>query len=152
MPVAGFERETAPLTAWEMKTVLPAMLRMFSGSHAFSPVCSRDIIQSFKADGENVNGSRIRKVVNYIRTCLDNGERVLAANSKGYYWTGDLEEVIRYSTSLRNRMNEIRRVMYHINKYLTSYIDETTNTTRKEQATAEKNAITQAVQGNLFDQ
>jgi hypothetical protein len=125
---------------------------MFSGSHAFSPVCSRDIIHAFKAGGEKVNGARVRKVVNYIRTCLDNGERVLAANSRGYYWTSDLEEVIRYSASLRNRMNEIRRVMYHINKYLSNYIDETTNTAQKEQATAEKNAITQAVQGNLFHQ
>jgi hypothetical protein len=151
MPVTGFEKQTHNLNEFEMKLIPKAKL-FLSIAVKDKPISSYRVILMFKSDGITVSGPRIRKLVNYIRTEVDNGSKVLAANSNGYFWTDDIKEIARYSESLRNRMNEVRRVLYHISKSLQNIEsdNETKDPTKAQEAAAEKKAIDQTIQGKLF--
>lgn len=150
MPVKGFEKYTHNLRAGEVKN-LPKLLDFLNAASAEIPISANDIKLYFAHKGFGTDGARIRKMINFIRTEIDPKGKVLVAGARGYFWTADARRIIEYSESLRNRYNEIRRVMYHIVKVLETVEHETKDPIEKKLAAEEKNAIEKDIQGKLFD-
>lgn len=111
--IKGFEKETAELTAYESSVLLPIFVRCLSQRVGkASAVTNKHIVERLRNSGYAIVDSRVRKIVNYIRT---NGlVPCLIATSTGYYIAENEAEVIDYEDSLLGRENEIRRVRLSI--------------------------------------
>lgn len=108
--VDNFEKETAPLTEYEERTLLPIMVKCLNRHRGKEQAISnRKMIEGLEGYGYVVGGSaRIRKLINYIRV---NGlVECLMATSNGYYITDDPWEMKRYIESLQGREDAIRAV------------------------------------------
>lgn len=149
MPIQGFEKYTQQITSEEFSQI--ARLKLFlSIATKERPISAKELVSMFDDAGYQTSGPRIRKMVNVLRTTEYHDDRILAANNKGYYWTKNFAEMLEYTHSLRNRMNEIRRVLYHCMRPLTNYIKS--NPDEAQKAIDEKNAIEKVVQPHLpFD-
>lgn len=109
MLLKGFDKETAPLTDYEERTLLPVMVRSLAVKKGrASAVTSSYICDRLKAKGYDINGARVRKLINHIRV---NGlVPRLIATSDGYYIASDRRELDDYIESLRGRELAIRAV------------------------------------------
>jgi len=116
--IFGFENETAPLNDIEKKAakiIAGQMVQWHTGSDksVTAQQISNGMAQCFAdfRDGNGrpyLNGARVRKIVNYIRTsglCPR-----LIASSKGYYVSNDRNELNEYITGLYARANAIKAV------------------------------------------
>lgn len=105
----GFEIETAPLTEYEEKTLLPIMVRSLSVKHGKGMAVKNGYIcDRLREKGYDINESRVRKLINHIRV---NGlVPRLIATSAGYYISDDRKELTDYIESLRGRELAIRAV------------------------------------------
>lgn len=109
----GFEEETAPLSENERELlpyIIPLLERCVGKKNA---VKSHDI--SFylsHTPGARVDGPRIRKIINHIRT---NGlVSCLVATSSGYYVAETEQELLDYEESLNTRATAIWKIRGHI--------------------------------------
>lgn len=70
----------------------------------------------FNKTGEFPGGGTIRAAINLLRTERRLSSGCLIAGNKGYCYTKDIVEILKYEKTLRSRYNEMRRVAYHIIK------------------------------------
>ena len=107
--INGFDKETAPLSEYEERTLLPVMVRNLAVKRGRSAAVTNSYICSrLKALGYDINGARVRKLINHIRV---NGlVPRLIATSDGYYIATDRRELDDYIESLRGRELAIRAV------------------------------------------
>jgi len=106
--IPGFEDETAPLSNEEM-TAAMMFAKSFEkriGEH--NAITSGEITNAMKKVGFDLAGSRIRKIVNYIRRTKM--VKNLVATSKGYYIENDPEKLAIYISSLKARAEAIMAV------------------------------------------
>lgn len=108
----GFEEQTKPLTDWERNHLLPVMvngLKTKVGQE--KAITSSEIINALRREpyNYNVNGARIRKVINHIR--IKGLVQNLVATSKGYYIETDRQAIDNYKQSLRDRIASIEAVL-----------------------------------------
>tara|TARA_R100001463_G_scaffold11977_5_gene33136 strand:+ start:5322 stop:5684 length:363 start_codon:yes stop_codon:yes gene_type:complete len=111
--INGFEKETEPLSADELKA-LPILIE------GFKKLKGKDLAMTAKRISASmkkhhfmiIDGARIRKLVNYIRT--NDKVPFLMATSRGYYVAESQEEVIEYIKSLKDRADSI----YHVARCL----------------------------------
>lgn len=109
MSLKGFEMETAPLTDYEEKTLLPIVVRGLATKRGkASAVKNTYICQKLRAAGYDITEARLRKLVNHIR--IKGIIPCLIATSAGYYITRDVQEMDDYIESLYGRENAIRAV------------------------------------------
>lgn len=105
--IKGFDNETAPLSEYEEKVLAPAVVTILRGRIGNGAAITNKGISSLLT-GYKAGDTRIRKVINYIRT---NGlVPCLIASSDGYYVAQSEEEVSEYEESLRGREDAIRAV------------------------------------------
>lgn len=107
--IIGFEEETQPLTTEEMTLVSRFAKGLQDRIGEEKAVTSDRIIRTLKGEGyPGINGPRVRKIINYIRTkkLLKN----LVATSKGYYIEPDPEKVRLYVAGLKARAEAILAV------------------------------------------
>jgi len=107
--IKGFEKETEVLNEYELNMLLPVLLRHLP--EKIGPdksVTSNKIIEGLKALGLKINGARLRKLINHIRT--HNLIPLLIASSKGYYISNDDNDTQRFVDSLKQREDAIRTV------------------------------------------
>lgn len=106
--IEGFDLHTAPLSDYEkqMAIVIANGLKNKVGKEM--AVTSSHIIDKMKGAGWEISGSRLRKIINYIR--INGMVRNLVSNSKGYYRTLKQKEVDKYVISLHQRAEAIRAV------------------------------------------
>ncbi len=105
--VDNFERETAPLTEYEERTLLPIMVKCLNKHRGKErAISNRKMMEGLENGGYVVGGSaRIRKLINHIRV---NGlVECLMATNNGYYITEDPWEMKRYIESLQGREDAI---------------------------------------------
>lgn len=101
--IKGFEFETVKLSQAELNIarILGEAFnsRKPGGENA---ICERKISEVLKTKGINVSGSRIRKIINYMR----NNEIVkgLCANNEGYFVEQTPEEFQNFIISLKQRV------------------------------------------------
>lgn len=115
--IKGFENETEPLTADELR-VLPILIEGFKKLKGKESAMTAKYIsaQIKKHHFITIDGARIRKLVNYIRT--NDKVPFLMATSRGYYVSSSTDEVIEYVKSLRDRADSI----YHVAQCLENQI------------------------------
>lgn len=106
--IKGFQQQTEPLTEYEEQILLPVVIRSLRervGKE--SAVTNRHII-SQHIPGYNINETRVRKIINHIRTNdLIPG---LIATSDGYFIAETEQELLEYEESLLGRELAIRQV------------------------------------------
>jgi predicted TPR repeat methyltransferase len=104
--IHGFEQHTENLNDYEKQNLLPAVVRLLHfavGEH--KAVTNKQIICDLKANGFKISDTKVRKIVNHIRT--HNIIRNLLASSKGYYRALSEADCRRFIQSLEQRMNSI---------------------------------------------
>lgn len=107
--IKGFNSETAPLTEYEEKVLLPLVLRgLKTKIGKENAVTNRTIVQRLNIAGYTVTEPRIRKLINHIRmTDLLPG---LIATSGGYFLATSEAELLDYEQSLIGREDAIKQV------------------------------------------
>lgn len=107
--IKGFTSETAPLSEYEEKTILPLVLRgLKTKIGKKNAVTNRTIVQRLNVAGYETTEPRIRKIINHIRmTDLLPG---LIATSGGYFLATTEAELMDYEQSLLGREDAIKQV------------------------------------------
>ena len=107
--IQNFIRETKELTKYEAEVLLP-IISMCLQHHVGKDkaVTNRHICERMKKRGYELTETRVRKIVNSIRT--NNLVECLIATSRGYYVTHDQKELENYIKSLKGREEAIRLV------------------------------------------
>ena len=100
--IEGFDRETQPLTEDEMRMVPKIILGMRNKVGKARAITSTNICKGMKANGYDLNDSRLRKIMNHIR--INNLLPCICGSGKGYYIAGDREEMENYIRSLTGRL------------------------------------------------
>lgn len=104
--IHGFNEQTKELTHEEFKIsgfVIKGLLSKIGKSNA---ITSDQMIAGLKENCNiDINGARLRKIINYIRT--SGRVKNLVATSKGYYIEDNQEEIDKYVESLYQRSEAI---------------------------------------------
>jgi hypothetical protein len=118
--IKTFEEHTSELTAEEME-ILPIVVHGFRNYKKANPIKSELIVtrlNEYLQKNESkvkMNGPRLRKIVNYIRT---NGIIPLIATSNGYFTSDCKETITEQIKSLQERANSIERCATGLKKFL----------------------------------
>jgi hypothetical protein len=106
--IKGFDQETAPLSEYETRVLLPILIRGLKTKNGKeNSVTNKHIVFSMKLE-YNINEARVRKIINHIRTHdLIPG---LIATSDGYFIAETEAELLEYEESLKGREDAIRAV------------------------------------------
>ena len=105
--IYGFNKETAPLSEYEMEILMPAIVRGLSTKIGKeNAITNIRMVEALKSKGYySLSGARIRRIINHIRI---NGIIVnLIASSQGYHIENDVEERRKYVNGVKNRANSM---------------------------------------------
>jgi hypothetical protein len=109
--IPGFEDHTAPLNDYEKNILMPAMIRGLQKRVGKSnAITNAEMCRKLKPNYKNINGARIRKIINHIR--LYDKVSCLVSSSKGYYVTKNVDDINRYIDSLEKRAKAIFSVAH----------------------------------------
>ena len=113
--IKGFS-ETDPLSDYELKTVLPQIVRgLLRKVGKANAITNSAIVRGMKANlNLSLTEARVRKIINHIR-CHDLVP-CLIATSNGYYIAESEQELKEYETSLLGREEAIRNVRLAIQR------------------------------------
>lgn len=116
--IKGFS-ETDPLSDYELKTVLPQIVRgLLRKVGKANAITNSAIVRGMKANlNLSLTEERVRKIINHIR-CHDLVP-CLIATSNGYYIAESEQELREYETSLLGREEAIRNVRLAIQRQRT---------------------------------
>lgn len=110
--IKGFDRETQPLTEYELGVLLPLLIKGLQtklGSE--SAITNKHIVAALKGTCK-LNEARVRKIINHIRT--NDLVPGLIATSEGYFIATTEAELLEYEESLKGREDAIREVRLSI--------------------------------------
>ena len=110
--IKGFDNETQPLTEYELKQVLPAILEGLKTKIGKANTVTNKFIISRLRGTYKVDAARIRKIINYIRT--NDLLPGLIATSEGYFLATTESELLEYEDSLKGREEAIKAVRLSI--------------------------------------
>lgn len=112
--INGFEKETQPLTTYEMEVLLPVIVRgLLKKIGRDRAVTNKHIVTSLK-DRYKISEPRVRKIINHIR--INDFVPGLVATSDGYFVAENERELMDYEESLRGREEAIRAVRSSITR------------------------------------
>ena len=108
--IQGFETQTAPLSDYERGTLLPLIIRGLSTKVGIANVIAGStIVRKMKALGYKLDGPRLRKIVNHIRTRdLIPG---LVSNGQGYFVATKASEIDECINSLQGRVDATQAII-----------------------------------------
>lgn len=108
--ITGFEIQTATLSENEERVAKKVVSILQDRVGKNNIITSIDVRNCAEMWGEDIDGPRFRKIINYIRRkkLIKN----LIATSKGYYISNDEKEIAAYKKSLFERANAILDVMH----------------------------------------
>ena len=120
--IKGFEDETAPLSDYE-QSLVPLFIQGFASKvgkkHA---ITNKEICKKMKSVGHDINDTRVRKIINYIRN--NNLVSVLLASSKGYWVSKDKKEIKDWIDSMEGRIssmavvkNAVKQQLVHLDSH-----------------------------------
>lgn len=115
--IKGFENITFELTNDE-KLMVPVILKGFENHKGKqNAIKSSEIVNKMKSKGYKLNDSRLRKIVNYIRST---GIAPICSNSNGYWYSVSIQEIKDEIISLNQRANAIKSasngLMYYVDR------------------------------------
>lgn len=110
--IKGFDRETQPLTEYEIGVLLPLLVKgLQTKLGRESAVTNKHIVNALKGTCK-LNEARVRKIINHIRT--NDLVPGLIATSEGYFIATTEAELLEYEESLKGREDAIREVRLSI--------------------------------------
>lgn len=110
--IKGFDRETQPLTEYEVGVLLPLLIEgLQTKLGRENAVTNKHIVNSLKG-AYKLNEARVRKIINHIRT--NDLVPGLIATSEGYFIATTEAELLEYEESLKGREDAIREVRLSI--------------------------------------
>jgi hypothetical protein len=117
--ITNFEEKTCPLTSKE-KDMLPLLIKLLKDVKKEMPVLSQDLCAKFNYANEEeycgqLNGVRLRKLTNHIRSC---GELPIIATSRGYYCSYNKSDIRSQIKSLNERADAIRNSAAGLERFL----------------------------------
>lgn len=120
--IKGFEDETAPLSDYE-QSLVPLFIQGFTTKVGKkNAITNKQICKKMKALGHDVNDTRVRKIINYIRN--NNLVSVLLASSKGYWVSKDKKEIQDWIESMEGRIssmavvkNAVKQQLVHLDSH-----------------------------------
>ena len=108
--IKGFEEQTQPLTDYEREVLLPLIrLGLSTKIGKAKSIASSEIIRKMNAAGYKLDGPRLRKIINHIRS--NDMLCGLVSTSKGYYVATNAREIDEYISSLYGRANAIQDII-----------------------------------------
>ena len=105
--INGFSIETSPLNEYERKILIPLFVKAFKVKNKMI-ITNNIICEKLKNLGYKISPSRTRKIINHIR--INNLVPCLIATSGGYYVSSDVDEIMTYCESLKQRAEAILAV------------------------------------------
>lgn len=109
MAIEGFGVQTEELSPYEMERLVPLFVEGLNGHQGrANSVTAKMIEYKLKSLGHEVPGSRVRKIINYIRR--KGIVPLLLADNKGYWVSDDPKELHEYLVSLKQREDAMRVV------------------------------------------
>lgn len=124
--ITNFEEETVRLNKMEKEVLLPLFVKALSKKVGKEKqVTSSQMIDGMWTNFKiKIEGSRVRKLINYIRNAgLIPG---LIATNKGYYISNDPGEIQQYIKSLEEREAAIRAIRHKTTIYLSQLVNSKT--------------------------
>lgn len=110
--IKGFDRETQPLTEYEIGVLLPLLVKgLQTKLGRENAVTNKHIVNALKGTCK-LNEARVRKIINHIRT--NDLVPGLIATSEGYFIATTEAELLEYEESLKGREDAIREVRLSI--------------------------------------
>lgn len=110
--IKGFDRETQPLTEYEIGVLLPLLIEgLQTKLGRENAVTNKHIVNALKG-AYKLNEARVRKIINHIRT--NDLVPGLIATSEGYFIATTEAELLEYEESLKGREDAIREVRLSI--------------------------------------
>lgn len=107
--IKNFEEQTAPLSEYEEKTLVPVFIRgLITKVGKDNAITNAQIVTAMKAAGYRISDARVRKIINHIR--INGLVQGVIATSDGYYIATTEQELADYEESLLGRENSIRAV------------------------------------------
>lgn len=107
--IKGFDTETQPLTAREMEAMPLIAYGIRNRVGQKMAITGSGIIKAMKLGGFNLNGARLRKIINFIR--ITNKVPRLCATSKGYFVAKDDQELNDYIAGLTARIEAQQAIL-----------------------------------------
>lgn len=110
--IKGFDRETQPLTEYEVGVLLPLLVKgLQTKLGRENAVTNKHIVTALNGTCK-LNEARVRKIINHIRT--NDLVPGLIATSEGYFIATTEAELLEYEESLKGREDAIREVRLSI--------------------------------------
>ncbi len=110
--IKNFEKETHPLTDYELGILLPVLVRGLITKKGHDRAVTNGYIVATLKSEYKITEARVRKIINHIRTHdLVPG---LIATSEGYFIAETEAELVEYEESLKGREDAIREVRQSI--------------------------------------
>jgi hypothetical protein len=106
--IEGFEQFTHKLTNYELRMAEVIAVGLENKVGRERAVTSDHIIEKMKGVGWSISGSRLRKMINYLR--ITGRVRNLICSSRGYYRSVDKREIQKYVRTLNHRAEAIQAV------------------------------------------
>lgn len=108
--IHGFEQQTAPLNDYEREVLLPVIVRgLLKRVGKSNRVTSTAIVVGMKKAGYRLDGPRLRKIINHIRS---NDIIVgLVSDGKGYYVATTASEIDECIASLQGRVDATQAII-----------------------------------------
>lgn len=108
--IQGFDKQTAPLNDYERGTLLPLIIRGLSTKVGAGRVISgTTIVRKMRECGYKLDGPRLRKIINHIRTSdIIPG---LVSNAQGYFVATTASEIDECIVSLQGRVDATQAII-----------------------------------------
>lgn len=113
-----FQNITEELTPLEKQTLVPMLIDTLAFTNEHRRHTGANICRWFEASGYHVSGSRLRKMINYIRVLnvkkgaqCNLGNMVVIGASNGYFVTSKIEIIKDQIQSLQGRMDSMAAVV-----------------------------------------
>jgi hypothetical protein len=108
--IQGFEQQTQPLNDYERGTLLPLIIRgLVTKVGASNVIAGSTIIRKMRECGYKLDGPRLRKIINHIRTSdIIPG---LVSTSQGYFVATTATEIDECIVSLQGRVDATQAII-----------------------------------------
>ncbi len=124
--IPTFQKQTVELNGFE-KSLIPKFVHGFQNKIGpGKAITNKEILNRFNDPG--INDARVRKIIQYIRLNqgVNNwfGDKILIANSKGYFITNHGPTIQSWIDSLQSRINAIQAIKTATQTALSKYNDK----------------------------
>lgn len=106
----GFQTQTEPLTEYERDTLLPVIVRgLINKVGEAKAITNAAITKAMRGAGYVLDGPRLRKIINHIRTSdIIPG---LVSNAQGYFVATTASEIDECIVSLQGRVDATQAII-----------------------------------------